>query len=99
MLLAKTSTTDRVVKCQGHEHLHHVNCVLAMSNIRIRADHSSSFQAIDLFYSDSAAQSAANGASSKAAASNDKKLGQIWDQYKGVSHLCSSLCVYRSRRE
>ena len=45
----------------------------------------SAFQAIDLFYNDSAAQAAANGASSKAAASNDKKLGQIWDKYKGLS--------------
>ncbi|GHJ90298.1 hypothetical protein NliqN6_6700 [Naganishia liquefaciens] len=60
-------------------------------------------RAIDLFYNDSAAQAAANGASSKAAASNDKKLGQIWDKYKdessnlitidGTMKLCEDLDI------
>jgi hypothetical protein len=43
----------------------------------------STSQAIDYFYTDTTAQ--ANASSSKSAASNDKKIGQVWDKYKGAS--------------
>lgn len=46
-------------------------------------------QAIDYFYTDATAQ--ANASSSKTAASNDKKIGQVWDKYKGA--YCSRFRV------
>ena len=62
------------------------DCKCAIPDLQYRSSHTLSTdpEAIDAFYSDPAAQASANASANKADKNKEKKLGEIWERFKGV---------------